>query len=538
MFWPMENPEFMRNLHGRLRAKNLVWTAVISLVGSLILFLLLYVNQPAYEPQRAAKACRLFFVWLFAIQCLVLFMLGGLQAAQSITFERDHNTLDFQRLTPQGVVALMWGKLLGAPIQTWFVVACLSVFMLLTAAGGGLPFPLVFRALIVLVVFGLGMHALGLAASSFVRKSGQAGGLLLIVGIALLISGVASADTFGRSREAEINFLFAWNPIPFIGLVAEIAGESQRYVGYYDGEHMYKSITADEFLMTSFFGVRFDAIFGCIALNGFFCAIGFCLAIRRFQDELLSALSTKQAVVFFLLLQFFLFGAVEDSLSGGTTGQALATLAIANYLFLAATAMLMTPSGELLRQRLWRTRPGGHWAVLFGPMPREEDGPATRAFLILTGISIIFLLPPLFFSTAANEVAAFLLVFALLPMAFHFLVIWAHLVVEKSGLVLAACIFLAFHLLPPIFFVVGSQTKNTASLSPFAYAHYFALQRYRNAPMELVWLLPLISIACAVLLMFLTAMRIRFLLDVLAEQRRREAVKGRSQTVPSVNLPD
>lgn len=552
MILPWENPEFIRNLRGRLQPRTAVWVGVIGVAVSLTVFGFCYavVDSSQGVAVGLTKACKATFLFLFATDLVVLFIYGGIQASQAIVSERELKTMDFQRLTPQGALPLIWGKILGAPVQAWFFTVCTLPMMLLAGAGGRISFGVVGRALLIMLLFGLSIHALAVAVSSFLKKMQHATAWIILYSVPQWILGMEGSPSF---VSAPLNFWLTGSPLPFFAAWV---------------------MDSPVALTTTFFGYKISALWGFAAINLFIAAASFLIAVRRFRDEDTAMLSVRQVFVFFGIFQLFMLGGTWDMFPAAGSGSVwsgarlpfrslVATFGSTNCALLTLAAFLMVPTTELLKQRLLRAPYNGHWGVLFGKMTREEDTPPTRGFLGLAGFAAAVVLgmgAPLWKET---EFWFFLLMCTAIPTAVYFLLLWLQHVMLQRGKMLTIVIIILCSVLPPLF--IGFGTKNsryTVLVSPFAYTVCFSQDELSLSASPLVsapvagkgWLaqkpvvdvagrrkamttLPFIAAASALLLMFLAAMRIRFHLDLLEMQRKKERRAASPPSPPSLSPP-
>jgi hypothetical protein len=130
------NPEFLRNLW--LEATPLR----LALIAGLLLLAFTASNAMSAGPQNVALALYWFFVVLW----------GTRAAALSVVGEIRERTWDGQKLSAIGPVEMVWGKLFGSTIHTWFAgLLCLGAILPLTFREQGTGVTLRFGVVLLLV---------------------------------------------------------------------------------------------------------------------------------------------------------------------------------------------------------------------------------------------------------------------------------------------------------------------------------------------------------------------------------------------------
>ncbi|MBE9114676.1 ABC transporter permease [Lusitaniella coriacea LEGE 07157] len=107
------NPQFYREVKGRLKTRNLIYTAIVSFsVQSLCI---LFNSRNSHLNEWSVKFNSLFSTldWLVP---LVLLVFGTYLISRDLFREQKRGTLGFLRLSPQTSESLVLGKLLGVPI--------------------------------------------------------------------------------------------------------------------------------------------------------------------------------------------------------------------------------------------------------------------------------------------------------------------------------------------------------------------------------------------------------------------------------------
>lgn len=154
----MSNPEFRRNLWLEMTIHRLI---SMPLMLS-ILLLLAYLTNASELNQAVAYGAQ--FV------ALVLTMLWGANmASEAVLAEVREHTWDSQRMSAMPAWSLMWGKLLGSTIYTWYgSFFCLLVYVFASEQG----MLITLKHAVLIICGGLFAQALAmLLALMFIRKS-------------------------------------------------------------------------------------------------------------------------------------------------------------------------------------------------------------------------------------------------------------------------------------------------------------------------------------------------------------------------------
>ena len=165
------NPQLFREIKGKLKTKNVIIAAAISVITQFVVGISLLSNLPTLDPQgllgvqsgrygmgvgyRAAYTKDMFGDWIINWQLLwldlfmtlsiiaifSLLIIGTYMLIADTAKEESRGTLNFIRLTPQSATTILLGKILGVPILLY--IAVLLMLPLQVVAGLGAHVPLV-----------------------------------------------------------------------------------------------------------------------------------------------------------------------------------------------------------------------------------------------------------------------------------------------------------------------------------------------------------------------------------------------------------
>jgi hypothetical protein len=164
------NPQFLRELKGRLHPRNLIVTGIISLLGQFVLLLFFQtqlINQDivttitnqyctgAKKDYYAIPTCLQdgsgnlivnwqswwldIFIWLSIIGSFSLLVAGTYLVINNLATEERQDTLNFIRLTPQSPQTILLGKILGVPILVYLGVALAIPLHLWSGLSASIP---------------------------------------------------------------------------------------------------------------------------------------------------------------------------------------------------------------------------------------------------------------------------------------------------------------------------------------------------------------------------------------------------------------
>jgi len=180
-FW--RNALLTLHVRADLRPTRAAMAAAISLV---ICFLLAMTIWSA-DHGKTRDFLPDFYGWLLGSQFVVLGVWSAMACGQAVSRERELKTFDFLKTTRLTAGELLVGKLLGAPIVAYFVVACTLPISIVAGLLGGIRPAAVLGSLALLVVFNLFYSLVAVWGSMLVEKT-SAGAVGLL---GLLVNGVA-----------------------------------------------------------------------------------------------------------------------------------------------------------------------------------------------------------------------------------------------------------------------------------------------------------------------------------------------------------
>ena len=169
------NPQLFREIKGKLKTRNIVIVAAISITVQFLAALALLGELPAFDPEGLLKAqygryalgngyhnslaytkdmlgnwvinWQLLWLDLFmALSIMAIFALiivGTYMLIADIVKEESRGTLNFIRLTPQSANSILIGKILGVPILLYIAILLLLPLHTVAGLGARIPLPLI-----------------------------------------------------------------------------------------------------------------------------------------------------------------------------------------------------------------------------------------------------------------------------------------------------------------------------------------------------------------------------------------------------------
>lgn len=518
-----DNPEFIRLQRSKLRPRTQIMlgaTAVL-ILGGILAFM--YIGETDWGRKSAGNLGPLLLHYFFVVtgvQLAVVSLYGLTLSAQSVTLERERNTMDFQRLVGIGPNRLAVGKLFGAPIEAFFLVFFGALFAGIPVMGGAIGIGVYLQSQLCVFVFGLVVGSFGLMCSSMTDKTSKATGMIVVAGLLFYnLSGAFSMA--GQSILASVS------PTGFL-----YALYTQSVPG---------GLGMPQIKTFELYGIAFPYLAGFMAVNLSFIALFFTIAARRIANEEYSFLSIKQAAIVFGVVQLLAIGILINGVAAGlqTYEYGLKFFHGANSVLLLALAFALAPAADLVRGRLHRSRPNEHWKVFFELHNRLHDAPGIASVLLFAGMyAILAAGAAAFHSPAAVSDYAVIAMVCGMGIAMSAAILYIQVYTERAAFKIAMFLLAAALILPPIFLTIAGWWERTAYVSPALYIGFmydfnlmknsrFQLGEQGPGPLGVVWSCPLICVSLAVLGSALAAMRIRYLLDTNAAAREHERAAQR-----------
>lgn len=180
------NPQFLREIKGRIKSRNIILTIVISLLGQILLLLYFQTQLITEKTANAIKTItnkyctgentyinaatrdclqdelgniiinwelwfRNIFTWLSIISCFAILVAGTYLIISDLANEERRQTLNFIRLSPQSPQSILLGKMLGVPILLYLAVFLAIPLHLWSGLAANIPLVEIFSFYAVIV---------------------------------------------------------------------------------------------------------------------------------------------------------------------------------------------------------------------------------------------------------------------------------------------------------------------------------------------------------------------------------------------------
>jgi hypothetical protein len=298
------NPLFIMRARMRLRWRHLIGWGVVVLSFSAFIFLMFYLNskERGLSVELAAKSC---FIPLMVIQGIILMLLGTGSVASGMALERDHGTIDYQRVTPMHPANKIIGCLFGMPIREYVLFALTLPFTMLSVWLGNIPMAKVLLLYVVFFSTTWLYHLLGMVSGMLTTKPRRASWLAQAIVIMLYLFMPTLAE-FGFTFLGFLTIL----PSAYGLIVSEV---SQIHKG---ATSAYTMDTLHRWQDIYFFGYHIHPTVYTLLLQSALIITCFIVVYRKWHREENHVFSKTYAIIFFAGFQFFLVGGLWPFLSG------------------------------------------------------------------------------------------------------------------------------------------------------------------------------------------------------------------------------
>lgn len=199
----LENPEFMRHFRKSARKgkASMAYTIILVACGlCLAVNLFFYYKSAAYQ---SFQSCfRSIFFQIIGANFLLLLGFGAIGCGDSVSSERQSNTLDFQRITGANPYTLAFGKIFGVPFVHYLLAAVSMPVTMTCVVYGGVSLAGYALAYLLLVVFGLSYCSTSTLASAFRKQKSANRGSPLALILILVLLGPTLGIALSRGRGA------------------------------------------------------------------------------------------------------------------------------------------------------------------------------------------------------------------------------------------------------------------------------------------------------------------------------------------------
>ena len=292
------NPIFRAYAHARLRKHHLLPGVVMYTIVVLIILIGSYIATASNVPKGEkidvlARASLFAYHGIFALQTLLLLVLGTSRAANSAAAERGEGILQFHRMTPLSVWEILIGYLVGMSIREYLLAGIGLLGGLACVVMGGVPFSKFLLTTMILLTSTIFFHLVGiLVGISRTSSSGTTVTLASMIGVVPII---AIAFPFG-----DYAYL---TPMPYY---------LHAMVPQADMEELFYRFAALPVLV---FNMRFTPLFFSLLIQVLFGAFVVFALGRKLREPTCSAFSKPSAVILFSTVELLLMGRLWEGIS-------------------------------------------------------------------------------------------------------------------------------------------------------------------------------------------------------------------------------
>ncbi len=320
-----DNPIFIKHVRSRLRRQPLVSAIVVTVVLCVCIAWGGYVLE-VYKTGGAFGA-------FFALQTVILAIIGSTQLGTAVAAARASGILDFHRVSPLSATELVLGFFFGAPVREYLLFASTLPFVVLCLAIGVPDFRGLLQLMIALIATSWVLHGFSLLNALVLKKQAGSRGVAGVVIFLGLMSGS-----------------FVWG----FGHLANIVDREPRL---------------------SLFGFSLPWLAVVLLYEASILFFLFLATCRKMESERLHAFSKPQAVAAMSTLGTLLAGGVWNL----TDFEAIALVVL--YLLVIIGIMLtvtVTPTQAEYYKGLWRAAKQGRPNLSFW-----DDMSPNRPFLVV-----------------------------------------------------------------------------------------------------------------------------------------------------------
>jgi hypothetical protein len=360
-----DNPLFVKHLRSRLRKGTLRTSIlIIGVLSFLMLFLQVQINAGARNPAQDGGGM---FWAIFALQGLILYLMGGSQVAGAVAHIKETGILEFHRVTPipSGVQAL--GFLIGAPIREWLLYAITFPFALILALMGGVGWQNFAIITIVQLAGAIFYHTLAIVVGLTGNKSKGASGRY--VGLTMILN-FASMSFIGSG----VHGPFLFSPLP---VVIQVQRDIQLEAMQNPNAQVRFRQPPPAIDDPKFFSMELPLVVETLLTQGILISFLYLAIMRRFRSDRIPVYTKKQALSFFAAIAFLTFGTLWDA-AGPAIMLGSAYILALTSIFLCIP--MTVPLGDFIRG-LQRTKKMGDATV-----PIWSHLASSRTTVLLMGL--------------------------------------------------------------------------------------------------------------------------------------------------------
>lgn len=429
------NPQLFREIKGKLKTRNLVIAAAISVITQFVIAITLLGDLPNPDPEGLLKAqygryalgsgsydrlaytkdmvgnwvinWQLLWLDLFIALSIVgifsLLIVGTYMLIADTVKEESRGTLNFLRLTPQSASSILLGKILGVPILLYAAVLMLLPLHLVAGLGAHIPLHLIISFDAVVVAgcafcysFALLWSLMNFGLSGFKPwlASGAVGSLLLLL----------TNATF-HSNHLISNALWDWilllNPGIVLSYLIEATYLPLNRIDFVPADNLGELLFYGQALWAkASFGISF--ILFNFSLWTYWC---WSVLKRRFHNPTNTLFSKTQSYWITGWLSVFALGfTLQDHQSYSSATDNFVFLQVCLCIFGLALIAALSPHRQGLHDwARYRHQNSKNGSILWKELLFGENSPSTVAVAINIAIAVTYIAPSIFLFLRAKD---------------------------------------------------------------------------------------------------------------------------------------
>ncbi|MEM8828567.1 MAG: hypothetical protein AAGE96_04320 [Cyanobacteria bacterium P01_G01_bin.19] len=420
------NPQLFREIKGKLKTRNVVIAAAVSVTAQFFTVMALMSELPQPDPDNLLKVqygrygmgtgynpaytkdmlgnwiinWQLLWLDLFIVLSVIgvfsLLIVGTYMLIADTVKEESRGTLNFIRLTPQSASSVLLGKILGVPILLYTAVLLILPLHLLSGLNAHIPFGslLAFDA-VVLSSCGLcyslallwSLMNFGLSGFKPWLASGVVGSLLLVLTMAIFHNNHLISNTVW-------DWIILLNPLVVISYLIEATYLPLSKIDFISADRLGELLFYGQALWTkASWGMGFILV--NFSLWTYWC---WSILKRRFHNPSSTLLSKTQSYWITAWLSVFALG---FTLQGGYSSSTATDKFIFLQMCLCALGLFLIAALSPHRQALqdwarYRHQKNQHKKALWQELVFGENSPSGVAITINMAIAITYIAPSIF----------------------------------------------------------------------------------------------------------------------------------------------
>jgi hypothetical protein len=431
------NPQLFREVKGRLKTRNVIIAAGISVITQLVISLSFLGQLPepivnpldnldqysrycfnATPPESGNISCQTdllgnwlinwqllwldLFIALSIVSIFALLVIGTYMLIADTVKEESRGTLNFIRLTPQSASSILTGKILGVPILLYLVILLALPLQLMAGLGAHIPLSLIFAFDTVIVASctlfysaALLWSLMNFGLSGF--KPWLASGAVLFLLTTSLINWL-----FGGSMpisNTAFDWLFLFNPSVALAYLTDATYLPSEQINYLEVEELGELLFYGQALWT-----KASTGIGFILFNFSLCTYWCWSALkRRFHNPEHTLLSKTQS---YWLTGWFAVISLGFTLQSAN-GYNLEALQCLISIFALGLIAALSPHRQALHDwARYRHQVKKEGNILWKELVWGENSPSTIAIAINLLIATVYIVPSLLLFPLENEASA------------------------------------------------------------------------------------------------------------------------------------